>query len=57
MERRVTSTKPPGRPAASAKPKADAPVDLKAAPLGKASDEELMRRAQNGDRQAFSLVY
>jgi len=55
MERRVTSTKPPGRPAA--KPKAQTSPDLKATPLGKASDEELMRRAQNGDRQAFSLVY
>ncbi|HYO09231.1 MAG TPA: sigma-70 family RNA polymerase sigma factor [Tepidisphaeraceae bacterium] len=33
------------------------PVDLKATPLGRASDEELMRRAQNGDRHAFSLVY
>ena len=31
--------------------------DLKAVPLGRASDEELMRRAQNGDRQAFSLIY
>jgi RNA polymerase sigma-70 factor, ECF subfamily len=61
MERRVTSSKPPGRPPVAAKPKADAPnprsADLKATPLGKASDEELMRRAQNGDRQAFSLVY
>jgi RNA polymerase sigma-70 factor, ECF subfamily len=25
--------------------------------LGKSSDEELMRRAQQGDRQAFSMVY
>src|SRR2546421_5642182 len=31
--------------------------DLKAVPMGRASDEELMRRAQNGDRQAFSLIY
>src|SRR3954471_19613289 len=55
MERRAASTKP-ARPAA--KPKNEsAGVDLKAVPLGKASDEELMRRAQNGDRQAFSLVY
>jgi RNA polymerase sigma-70 factor (ECF subfamily) len=34
-----------------------AAAQLKAQPLGRASDEELMRRAQNGDRQAFSLVY
>src|SRR6186713_3018382 len=32
-------------------------AELKAAPLGRSSDEELMRRAQNGDRQAFSLIY
>src|SRR5256714_10759196 len=30
---------------------------LKAAPLGRSSDEELMRRTQTGDRQAFSLLY
>jgi RNA polymerase sigma-70 factor (ECF subfamily) len=36
---------------------AAAAADLKSQPLGRASDEELMRRAQNGDRQAFSLVY
>src|SRR3954463_14829378 len=59
IERRVTSSKPPSRPA-PVKPRTAAPTppaDLKAMPLGKASDEELMRRAQNGDRQAFSLVY
>ena len=59
MERRATTTKPAARsaPAPAGKAKADAPADLKAQPLGKASDEELMRRAQNGDRQAFSIVY
>src|SRR5688572_31440497 len=65
MERRSTPTKPTARsganPAAArnvtAKSPADPPSDLKATPLGKASDEELMRRAQNGDRQAFSLLY
>jgi RNA polymerase sigma-70 factor (ECF subfamily) len=31
--------------------------DLKPASLGKASDEDLMRRTQNGDKQAFSLLY
>lgn len=31
--------------------------DLKPAPLGRASDEELMRRTQGGDRQAFALLY
>ncbi|HSV12858.1 MAG TPA: sigma-70 family RNA polymerase sigma factor [Tepidisphaeraceae bacterium] len=31
--------------------------DLAAVPLGRASDEELMRRTQQGDKQAFSLIY
>lgn len=30
---------------------------LTAIPLGRASDEELMRRAQQNDKQAFSLLY
>src|SRR5437016_7822881 len=57
MERRTTTAKPPPRPAAKGKPTAQEQADLKAVPLGRASDEELMRRAQNGDRQAFSLIY
>jgi RNA polymerase sigma-70 factor (ECF subfamily) len=31
--------------------------DLKPATLGRASDEDLMRRTQNGDKQAFSMLY
>jgi RNA polymerase sigma-70 factor (ECF subfamily) len=31
--------------------------DLEAAPLGRASDEELMRRTQEGDKIAFSMIY
>src|SRR5688572_29489392 len=31
--------------------------DFKPAALGRASDEELMRRTQTGDKQAFSLLY
>ncbi len=31
--------------------------DLKPVPLGKASDEELMRRTQQEDKQAFELLY
>ena len=31
--------------------------DLKPAAVGRASDEDLMRRTQTGDRQAFSLLY
>ena len=49
--------KPPVPPVPPAVSKGEPPADLKAQPLGRASDEELMRRAQNGDRQAFSIVY
>jgi len=31
--------------------------ELKSAPLGLASDEDLMRRTQTGDKQAFSMLY
>ena len=59
MERRAATTRQPSRPKPPAPPRPDeaAAADLKAQPLGRASDEELMRRAQNGDRQAFSIVY
>ncbi len=43
---------PPPRPEQSG-----AVGELAAQPLGRASDEELMRRAQNGDAQAFSILY
>jgi RNA polymerase sigma-70 factor (ECF subfamily) len=46
---------------AGAKPKVppvvDEVQDLTAVPLGRASDEDLMRRTQQGDKQAFSLIY
>jgi RNA polymerase sigma-70 factor (ECF subfamily) len=42
---------------APAKPKADEVTDLKPVVLGRASDEELMRRTQNKDRQAFEILY
>src|SRR3954467_11551762 len=32
-------------------------AELKAVPLGKSSDEELMRRTQNEDSQAFEILY
>ncbi len=64
MERRAATAKPVAAAAPASKPTGKAksaaapePTDLKSVPLGKASDEELMRRAQNGDRQAFSLIY
>src|SRR5882724_9755012 len=37
--------------------KADEIADLTPIALGKSSDEELMRRTQEGDRQAFALLY
>src|SRR4051794_10506004 len=43
----------PAKPVA----KVEEVTDLQPVALGKSSDEELMRRAQNGDRQAFSIVY
>lgn len=65
MQRRVPQTPrkpavPAAKPPAPPRPAEPAPgmgSDLKPQPLGRASDEELMRRAQNGDRQAFSIVY
>jgi RNA polymerase sigma-70 factor, ECF subfamily len=38
-------------------PAAEVPEQLKPATLGRTSDEDLMRRTQQGDRQAFSLLY
>jgi RNA polymerase sigma-70 factor (ECF subfamily) len=46
----------PQQKSARAKP-AEAPEELQPAALGRASDEQLMRRAQQGDRQAFALLY
>lgn len=45
---------PPVPPIPTEPPAAEA---LVASPVGRASDEELMRRTQNGDRQAYSLLY
>src|SRR5437870_13299545 len=46
---------PPAHPRTNP-PRTDA-ADLSAAPLGRASDEELMRRTQKGDRQAYAMLY
>ena len=66
------SAKGPVKPAAAASPPTTATQSLKTKPplppvdetgdlqpvnLGKASDEDLMRRTQQGDKQAFSLLY
>jgi len=62
--RRTPSTENSSVKATPAKPKkpplppvVEAVGDLQPVALGRASDEELMRRTQNGDRQAFSLLY
>jgi RNA polymerase sigma-70 factor, ECF subfamily len=47
----------PAAGSASAAAGADEPVDLQPTVLGKASDEDLMRRTQQGDKIAFSILY
>lgn len=44
-------------PADASVPEPQPPAEFRPAPMGRASDEELMRRTQAGDRQAFSLLY
>jgi RNA polymerase sigma-70 factor (ECF subfamily) len=56
------SAAPAGKPAVARPPVPPVPSveetgDLKPATLGRASDEDLMRRTQGGDKQAFSLIY
>ena len=52
VEKKSAAKKPP-------KPAPPPPVseDLKPSALGRTSDEDLMRRTQLGDKQAFSLLY
>ena len=61
MQKRGEKTTSPRPPASAkpgvAKPSSDEPADLKPVALGRSSDEDLMRRTQQGDRQAFSLLY
>jgi len=52
MEKQVRS-KPNPKP----KPVEPEISDLKGVPIGRASDEDLMRRTQQGDRNAYSLLY
>ena len=58
MHKRAEPLREPRPPAATrpAPVPADA-TDLKPAPLGRASDEDLMRRTQEGDQQAYSMLY
>jgi RNA polymerase sigma-70 factor (ECF subfamily) len=51
-EKGKSTRKPPKPPPPSAELE-----DLKPAALGRASDEDLMRRTQQGDKAAFSLLY
>ncbi|HEV2292441.1 MAG TPA: sigma-70 family RNA polymerase sigma factor [Tepidisphaeraceae bacterium] len=53
MQRRVQPAPSTPRPPAH-KP---AVGDFKPAPLGRSTDEDLMRRTQEGDKQAFSILY
>jgi RNA polymerase sigma-70 factor (ECF subfamily) len=48
--------KPP-RPKPPEQPAPPPPQELSAAPLGRSGDEQLMRRAQQGDRQAFAMLF
>jgi len=49
---------PPAPPRPAPPPAVPAGADdLKGVPLGRSSDEDLMRRTQQEDRQAFSLLY
>ncbi|HSZ57292.1 MAG TPA: sigma-70 family RNA polymerase sigma factor [Tepidisphaeraceae bacterium] len=52
-EKPTASRKPP-KPAP---PPAEVGEDFKPVTLGRSSDEDLMRRTQLGDKQAFSLLY
>jgi RNA polymerase sigma-70 factor (ECF subfamily) len=50
--------KPRPRPPVPPPPPKDGTADqLTPVPVGRASDEELMRRTQEGDKQAFSILY
>jgi RNA polymerase sigma-70 factor (ECF subfamily) len=49
---------PPGKPDdVAAAPAGEEVVDLTPASIGRASDEDLMRRTQQGDRRAYSILY
>ncbi len=56
QQRQADKPRPPRKPVRPPNPSPSA-EDLQAVALGRASDEELMRRTQEGDRQAFSLLY
>ena len=51
-EKATGGPKPPPKPG-----KVEEVTDLQPVALGKSSDEELMRRTQNGDKAAFEILY
>lgn len=57
MERKPATNSRSRPGGAGGQSKADDSTDLKSTPLGRSSDEDLMRRTQKGDRQAFALLY
>jgi len=65
MQKRAEPIREPRPPAVGARPTPGAVTpaagadvtDLKSVPLGRASDEDLMRRTQEGDQQAYSMLY
>jgi RNA polymerase sigma-70 factor (ECF subfamily) len=60
MHKRVESLpepRPPAIPGRAAPAASSDVTDLKPVPLGRASDEDLMRRTQEGDQQAYSMLY
>jgi RNA polymerase sigma-70 factor (ECF subfamily) len=54
---RATPDRPIPPPVPADVPTDPTPADFVAAPLGRATDEDLMRRTQNGDKQAFAILY
>ena len=54
MQQKRAESAQNARPPAPQKP---AGADLKPVALGRSSDEDLMRRTQEGDKQAFSILY
>ena len=56
MQRQAEKGKSQRKPPKPPPPSADL-EELKPAALGRASDEDLMRRTQQGDKAAFSLLY
>ena len=57
QQRSAEKSKASRRPPKPPPPSTEVAEDLKPAALGRASDEDLMRRTQQGDKAAFSILY